>query len=131
MRTVNRLVALSFCLLGALSLSAQGADRMRAGQWDTTIMVNGKPQTFSACLTQSEADAMNGDVASVRAVVERDIGPTGCKVLNVRATGGVVEVTSSCNGKETVGTTLYRGDSAESTNANGVKTLSKRVGPCK
>ncbi len=131
MRAIHHRVALAVCLLGGVSLSAQGADRMHPGQWDTTILVNGKPHTFSACLTPSEADAMNGDVASVRAIVERDIGPTGCKVVNVRATGGVVEVTSSCNGKETMGTTIYRGDSAESTNANGVKTLSKRVGPCK
>lgn len=131
MRAVHHAVTLLVFLLSGLSLPAQGADRMRPGQWDTTIIVNGKPQTFSACLTQIEADAMNGDVASVRAIVERDIGPSGCKVLKVTATGDVVEVKSSCNGKETVGSTIYRGDSAESTNANGVKTVSKRVGPCK
>jgi len=40
--------------------------------------------TLSACVPQSDAAAMNGDVKSVRAAVAKATAPTGCKLMDVR-----------------------------------------------
>ena len=131
MKTNRYVAGLATCLLASLALSADAADRVRAGQWDTTMTVNGAERTLSACIPQSDADAMNGDVNSIRAAVEKSIAPTGCKVTDVKVNGGQVIVASNCAGKEAVGTTTYHGDSAETVTANGMKVLAKRVGACK
>jgi hypothetical protein len=120
------------CVLGWIALPAQAADRVRAGQWDTTVDVAGRTMTKSACMSQSDADAINGDVKSVKAYVEKVTAPAGCKVTDVKINGNQVIVTSVCAaGKESVGTTTYHGDSFEAVNTNGAKAQAKWVGACK
>jgi hypothetical protein len=131
MKTNRYIPALLTCLLASLALSADAADRVHAGQWDTTMTVNGKTRTLSACIPQGEADAMNGDANSIRAAVEKSTAATGCKVTDVKVNGGQVIVASICAGKEGLGTTVYHGDSAETETANGAKFLARRVGACK
>jgi hypothetical protein len=131
MNTGTRIATLAACLFACVALPTLAADRIHAGQWDTTLDVNGRTMAMSACVPQSEADAMNGDAASIRAAIEKSTAPTGCKVLDVKVNAGEVRVTSSCAGKEAVGTTTYHGDSAETVSSNGTKALAKRVGPCK
>jgi Protein of unknown function (DUF3617) len=120
------------CLLAAVAIPAQAADRVRAGQWETSVDVGGRVMSRSACLSPADADAMNGDAKSFRAAVEKATAPSGCKVTDVKISGNQVSVTSVCgSGKESVGTTTYHGDSFETVNTNGAKAQSKWVGACK
>ena len=119
------------CIFALLALPAVAADRVRAGQWDTTVNVAGETITGATCMSQGDADAMNGDAASVRSFVEKHGVSRQCKVSEVKVNGGQVVVTSICAGAENVGTTTYHGDSYESVNTNGVKGKAKWIGACK
>ena len=88
--------------------------------------------TRSACLSKSDADAINGDAKSIGAYVEKVSVPAGCKVTDVKINGNQVSVTTICAaGKQNVGTTTYHGDRSETVNTNGAKSQSKWVGACK
>jgi hypothetical protein len=120
------------CTLAGLALPAAAADRVHAGQWDTTLNMLGRSVTRSSCITQSDADAINGDAKAIKAYVEKASAAAGCKVTDVKISGNQVSVTTVCAaGKENVGTTTYHGDSSETVNTNGAKSESKRVGACK
>lgn len=126
----TRLFAL--CLLASIAFPCAAADRIHAGQWETTLNVAGKAVTKSVCITQSDVDAINGDEQSIRKYAEKLNAQSGCKVTDVKADGDLVRVTSVCaEGRQNIGTTRYRGDSFETVNTNGVRSQSKRVGPCK
>ena len=132
MRTARSAALLVPCLTICIALPAWAADRVRAGQWETTLHVAGQAITRSVCISQNDADAINGDAKSLKAYVEKVNAPAGCKVTDVNITGIQVNVTSVCaSGKENVGTTTYHGDSSETVNTNGAKSESKRVGACK
>jgi hypothetical protein len=119
-------------LVTFLVLPAWAADRVRAGEWETTVNLGGRSMTKSICLTQVDADAINGDAKSMRAFVEKINEGTNCKVDDIKANGNQVTVTSTCgDGKQRVGTTTYHGDSYETVTSNGMKAQSKRLGPCK
>ena len=120
------------CVFACLAVPAEAADRIRAGQWDgTTTMAGGRMRPSSSCMTQSDADALNGDAKTVQAYLEKAIPPTICKVSDVKVNGGQVIYTSVCRGVKNVITTNYHGDSFEGTTTDGTKTEAKRVGACK
>jgi uncharacterized protein (DUF2147 family) len=120
------------CAVVCSALPAAAADRVHAGQWDTTLEMLGRSVTRSACISQSDADAINGDAKSIKAYVEKASAPAGCRVTDVKISGNQVSVTTVCAaGKENVGTTTYHGESSETVNTNGAKSQSKRVGSCK
>jgi len=122
------------CALAACAFAAPAwaADRVHAGQWETTLEVAGHSMTRSVCLSQADADAINGDERSIKAYADKVNAPTGCKVTDVKASGDQVTVKSVCaSGKESVGTTTYHGDRYETVNTNGTKAQSRRVGACK
>ena len=113
-------------------LPASAADRVRAGEWETTLILAGRSVTKSVCITQADADALNGDAKSMRAYVDKVNVGTNCKVDDIKVNGNQVTVTSTCgDGKQRVGTTTYHGDSSESVTSNGLKSQSKWIGPCK
>lgn len=127
-----------FCATAAVVASmwgpaaASAAERVRAGQWETTVTLGGRTATRSACISTTDANAINGDEKSIQAYVEKISAPAGCKVRNVRINGNRVDVTTVCAaGKENVGTTTYHGDRSESVNTNGASSQSKWVGPCR
>jgi len=82
-------------------------------------------------MSEPDAAAMNGDVASIRAFVDKNNLKTGCKTTNVAINGNKVIVTSLCGGKENVGTTIYQGETLDTVNTNGAKAHSRWVGVCK
>jgi hypothetical protein len=134
--TTNR-YATSFLLLMfiGLGLSAQAADRVRAGQWAGTTIVGGKAYPTSSCVSQSDAAGMNGDAKAVKAYLETIIPPETCKLSDVKVEGNQVSYTASCSGgamktMKTV-TTSYYGDHSEGTDSTGGKTEAKLVGACK
>ena len=126
-RNALLLVTLSACL----GLPAEAADRMRAGQWEGTWTGGGRTRATSECVTQAQADAMNGDAGAVRAHLEKIIPAAICKVTNIKVSAGQIDYTSVCAGKENAITTIYHGDRFESTDSGGARSEAKRVGACK
>jgi hypothetical protein len=132
MKTNRYLTLLSMLVVACLALPANAADRMRAGQWVGTTIAGGRTFPNSSCISQSDADAMNGDAKAVRAYLEKIIPPTICKITDVKADGSQVIYTASCGGRPPrVITTSYHGDSSEGTDSTGSKTEAKLVGACK
>jgi hypothetical protein len=129
--TANRhfLLMLAFVCLAP---PAEAADRMRAGQWAGTTTIPGKTFASSNCITQADADAMNGDVKTVQAYLETIIPPTICKLSDIKVDGGQVIYTSKCGGgAANVTTTAYHGDSFVSSDSKGTKSEAKLMGACK
>jgi hypothetical protein len=132
MKTRPRKALLLICVLSCFAVPVAAADRVREGQWDTTVNLGGRVMTRSVCISKSDADAINGDAKSIGAYVQKVSAPADCKVTDVKINGNQVSVTTICAaGKENVGTTTYHGDSSETVNTNGAKSQSKWVGPCK
>ena len=134
MKTNRCLSSLSVIVFIGIALSAQAADRMRAGQWVGTTIVDGKTYPTSSCISQSDAAAINGDAKAVKAYLETIIPPEICKLTDVKAEGNLVIYTASCSGgsKKTVKTvtTSYYGDRSEGTDTTGSKIEAKLVGAC-
>jgi hypothetical protein len=128
----NRVVTLSMFVIACYVLPASASDRMRVGQWVGTTIAGGKTFPTSSCISQSDADAMNGDAKAIQAYLEKIIPPEICKITDVQAQGGQVVYTASCGSvAPKVVTTSYHGDSSEGTDNAGSKTEAKLVGPCK
>jgi hypothetical protein len=125
-------IAFLWCLLVCFAFPSEAADRVRPGEWETTLTFMGQTVTRSACMSQADADAVNGGAASIKAFVEKASAPAGCHVTDVKISGNQVIVTSKCGaGAPSVGTTTYHGDSSETANSNGTMSRSKWVGACK
>ena len=131
MKRNHRQALLLISLFACVVLPAEAADRMRAGQWVGTWTGGGMTRATSSCVTQAEADAMNGDAGSVRAHLEKTIPAAICSVTNIKVSAGQIAYTSVCSGKENVITTTYHGDSFESIDSGGARSEAKRVGACK
>jgi hypothetical protein len=133
MKRHRRLPALSLLVVVAcLAPPAHAFDRTRAGQWHGTTTAGGRTFQTSSCLTQRDADALNGDAKAVRTYLETIIPPTLCKLTNVKAEGNQIVYTAACGSTApNVVTTSYHGNSFESTDSVGSKTEAKWVGPCK
>lgn len=132
MKTNQGLAVLSILVSVSLALPAHAADRMRAGQWVGTTIAGGKTFPTSSCISQSDADAMNGDAKAVQAYLEKTIPPAICKISDIKVQGSQVIYTANCGSAAArIVTTTYHGDSSEGTDSTGSKTEAKRVGPCK
>ena len=119
-----------------VAVSAGAADRIRPGTWEQTVSIAGKAVTQSRCVSQSEADAWNGDARSIRAYLDnlakRAELPSMCPLKDVKVDGNKVVVTNSCpDGREPVGTTTYHGDRYETVNNFGLNSQGRLIGPCK
>jgi hypothetical protein len=135
MKTNHYVTSLVLLMLIDLGVSAQAADRVRAGQWVGTTIVGGKTYPTSSCVSEDDAARMNGDTKAVKAYLETIIPPEICKLTDVRADGHQVIYTASCSAgavktMKTV-TTSYYGDRSEGTDSSGGKTEAKLVGACK
>jgi hypothetical protein len=132
MKTDRSVTILSMLVLTCLALPAQAADRIHAGKWVGTTIVGGKTYPTSSCLSQSDADAMNGDAKAVEGYLKKIIPPEICKITDVKVNGEQVIYTASCaGGAPKVVTTSYHGDSSTGTDSTGGKTEAKLVGACK
>jgi uncharacterized protein len=130
---LRRLATLVVSALAACSLlDVQAADRVRAGEWSMTVTVpSGKQVTRSACLSQNEANAINGDANSIKAHLQKKIAGNDCVPTDVTTAGNEVTITWVCtSGRQNVATTTYRGETFVTVNTNGANSESKWVGPC-
>lgn len=132
MKTRRCIALLSIVAFACFAPAAAAADRVRAGQWIGTTTFTGGTRSSSNCLTQADADAMNGSVRSIRAYLEKIIPPAICKLTDIAASGNQVAYTSVCGGAAANAVmTTYHGDSLESTSTNGTRSEANRVGACK
>ena len=131
MHMPSGLAPIAAIAFACLALPAVAADRVHAGQWESTWTGGGRSRTVSNCMSQGDADAMNGDAKAVRAYLEKIIPPSICKLSDIQLSGGKIVYTSVCNGATNVITTTYHGDSFESTDSQGSTSQAKRTGPCK
>ena len=132
MKTNGRLALISMLVFTCLGLPTRAADRIRAGQWVGTTIVGGKTYPTSSCMSQSDADAMNGDAKAVEAYLKKIIPPEACTITNVKVDGSKVIYTAACGGGAAkVVTTVYHGDRSEGTDSTGAKIDAARVGACK
>jgi hypothetical protein len=132
MKTNRSVTIVSILVLTCLALPVQGADRIHAGQWVGTTIVGGKTYQTSTCMSQSDADAVNGDAKAVEAYLKKIIPPEICKITDVKVNGEQVIYTASCaGGAPKVVTTTYHGDSSKGTDSTGGTTEAKLVGACK
>lgn len=120
-------------LIGATS--AVAAERVRAGEWQTTLKSGtGKPLVTKYCVTAREATAMNGNLAVLRKYLEESTAEKTngrCAVKKVALNGNRTVVTMVCGKTEVVGTTTYFGDRYESTSSSGTTVVGKRLGKCR
>jgi hypothetical protein len=122
------------CTASWLAGTTSAAERIQAGAWEQTLAIGGKTITRPQCISQSDADAINGDAASIRGWLEKLSLPIEkvCTIKAVKISGNTVTVTKSCpDGRESVGTTTYYGDHYETVNSVGIKSEGRRIGPCK
>jgi len=120
------------CAAACLASPADAADRMRAGQWDGTWTGGGRTRVTSNCISQGDADAINGDVKAIRTYLETQVPPSICKLSDIKLNGSQVIYTSLCTGaKENVITTTYHGDRFETVDSSGNTSVAKRTGACK
>lgn len=132
MKTTHFPSVLSALVLTCLALPANAVDRMRPGQWVGTTIAGGKTYPSSSCISQGDADAMNGDAKSVQGYLEKIIPPQICKITGVKVDGSKVIYSAACGGQPArVITTSYHGDSSEGTDSTGSKTAAKLIGACK
>jgi hypothetical protein len=132
MNTSHHKALLLACAIACVASPAEAADRMRAGQWTGTTTIPGRTIPNSSCISQSDADAMNGDAKSVQTYLQTIIPPTICKLSDVKVNGGQVVYTSVCaGGAPNVVTTNYHGDRSEGSSTGGAKSEAKWVGACK
>ena len=132
MKSIHRKTLFATWAFISLASSAEAADRVRAGQWVGKTAVKEKTYPSSQCLTQSDAEALNGDAKSIRIYLEKTIPPEICKLSNIKANGSEVIYTAACgNAAANVVTTKYHGDSFESISTDGTKSEAKLVGACK
>jgi hypothetical protein len=122
---------LGLCFV-CLALLAQAADRIHPGHWVGTTVVGGRTFPSSSCISQADADAMNGDAKSVQGYLEKIIPAEVCKITSVNVDGSKIIYSVVCGGQPSrVITTIYHGTSSEGIDSSGAKTEGKLVGPCK
>lgn len=132
MKTRQGLAAFSMLVSACLALPASAADRMRPGQWVGTTISGGRTFPSSSCISQSDADAMNGEVKAVGAYLAKTIPAEICKIADIKVSDSQIIYTASCGTLAArVVTTSYHGDSFDGVDTTGTKTEARLVGPCK
>jgi hypothetical protein len=132
MKTHQWLAALSMLVVVCIALPASAANRVRAGQWVGTTIAGGKTYATSSCISQSDADAINGDAKAVGGYLQKIIPEAICKISDIKAQDSQIIYTATCAGTAAkIVTTSYHGASSEGTDSTGSTMQAKLVGPCK
>ena len=130
MKNISTSVVLSIAMLALTVTAACAADRVRAGQWETTITAGARDRVMKSCVTAAEANLANGDEKTFQQSVVKTAEDAGCTVRDVKVSGNQVTSDATCGGMQATSTTTYHGDWYEQVSSNGSKVRAKRVGPC-
>ncbi len=132
---VRRVLAFSTLLVLAAPLALAG-DRLIAGEYEVTSVIDGKTTTGSYCATPEIAKGTNGSEAEDRAYVEG--AAKTCKIDSFKLSGDTIDYAMTCGEITTLIHAVYHGDHFEGDmthNRGGQKsvahTTAKRVGVCK
>lgn len=121
-------------LFSFATVDLQAADRVQAGQWETTVAMGaGRPMVTKYCISAAEAKAMNGDEAGLRKYLEQSIVENTkgrCWLKSVKLEDDTTTVTLVCGRTELVSITSYFGDRYESVSSDGTTVAGKRIGDC-
>jgi hypothetical protein len=141
--TVLKAMALPtvFYLVLSTVTALHAQDRMRAGNWESTVTAaDGRAATRNACLSAQDAAMSNGSAAVIRAETEKAMAKSGsCKLKDFAIDAKGKTETMVC-GADTIHneTTFHGGDSFETTTTRtqgGVVTVAhfkgRRTGDCK
>ncbi len=132
------LLLISLCsLLLAATPPLRAADRMAAGKWEFTMTGNGESRTFSQCMTQDQANEMNGDAKAARAYAEKR-AKGKCTIKSYDIQGDTVKYSLACGDRTIDSTSTFHGDTSEgtlrTTTADGkvdTRTVkARRLGAC-
>ncbi len=129
------------CLMFSAVTALHAQDRMRAGNWETTVTAaDGKTATRNACLSAQNAAMSNGSAAVIRAETEKAMAKSGgCQLKDFSIDTKNKTETMVC-GETTIHneTTFHGGDSFETTTTrtnSGIVTVAhfkgRRTGDCK
>jgi hypothetical protein len=122
-------------LFSCATLSVAAADRLKAGEWETTLTMGaGKPTVTKYCVTDADARLMNGDLAALRKYLDDSTAKNTrgrCIVKSLELRDNRTTIAKlTCGKTEVVNTTTYYGDRYSSTSSNGLTLAGKRVGAC-
>jgi len=129
-----------FCLMLNTVTALHAQDRMRAGNWENTVIApDGKTVTRNACLSAHDAAMSNGSPAVIRAEVEKAIAKSGrCKLKDFNIDDKSKTDTMVCGADTIHNETMFHGDSFETTTTHtsgGVVTVAhfrgRRTADCK
>ena len=130
------LVAITFP--GAAWLHAE--DRMRAGLWEVTTTIEGKPAGAprNSCFTAAMVELANTPPKMMREATEKSATKSrACTMKDFKMEGKQIVMTLSCAGQTSTYSSTYSGDAFETvvtTPEAGVKTVrmkGRRIGECK
>ncbi len=132
---MKSMVTVASALLILMAASAQAAERVHAGQWETVLTTKqGAGTTTAACLTAAEAAFVNGDAAGLRKHLEESMTKNTrgrCTVKDVKVTELTVIVLTACGSNEMTATTTYHGDRFDTLTTSGTTITGRRLGACK
>jgi hypothetical protein len=130
------LIALAFP--GAAFLNAE--ERMRAGLWEVTTSLNGKPAgpSHNTCYTPAMVALANGPAQSLREATVKSSAKTGCTLKDFKLEGNTISMTQVCSARTLVVSSSYTLDAfdtvATSTEAGVSRTTrmqGRRLSDCK
>jgi len=119
------------------SFSVRAAERMAAGQWEFTLTGNGDSRVMKQCITQDQANEMNGDTATARGFAEKR-AKGRCTIKSYDIQGNTVKYALICGDRTIESATTFTGDTSEgtqtTTTADGkvdTRTIkARRLGAC-
>ena len=130
--------------LVALGLSATvllyAEDRMRAGLWEVTTTVDGKPSGVrgGTCYTPAMVEMANSSAATLRESTEKSMASRHCTLKGFKTEGNSISMSSVCGARSAVTSSTYKLDAFETTSTSttaGVRTVThmtgRRLGDCK
>ena len=137
-KSVAALALICLTFPGAAWLRAE--ERMRAGLWEVTTTLNGKPAgpSHNTCYTPAMVALGNSPAKSLREATEKQSIKSGCTLNDFKMDGNTTSMTQVCGATTLVVSSTYSLDAfdtvATSTEA-GVSTAThmkgRRIGDCK
>ena len=101
-----------FALIAVAAEPLRAADRLTAGEYQATVTIDGKTQTFTHCVTATEARWVNADAKAGREYIEKAL-KGACTMKAYDVTEDTVSYTMACGPNITTSKTTYHGDSFE------------------
>lgn len=125
-----------FLLPALISPSAEAAERLVAGKWESAMTTDSVTKTLTFCISAEEAATTNGDSKTARAIMEKKSGGL-CTINSYEIKGDTVSYSLTCGTRTISDTTVFHGETSEGTKTttNEGKSVttrlkSRRIGAC-